>query len=417
MKPLYTIETKQDSDERFNRSKAVAIYKKLNEVRKPLADFVNTVKKGGLHLNVEEARGAVRFYKEQLRAQLNINRSYLVITRRVGRHESIEVTANVNGSLRKTLEEIKTRIKYIRRRRKDRSADSIGNRRVNCVLLQLVSRALNTYKKPTDMAEYVGIEIECVLPNEFDKLKLAPFSKWLNVGSDGSIHCEAGQVGIEFRVLVKRSEIREVMPPLMKALNDLGAKVNKSCGLHVHLDQRHAGNPGESFKKLVRSLNLLYTVVPKSRRENQYCHRNRRLDFDVAVHDDRYKAINATAFRRYQTLEIRLFGGTLSAEKIINWIEVLYAITVGTMPTRCPNTFNTACKHWNLSAENLTWLKARQEQFKAINLAAPMSESDTEGPDHDEDNVEEETCGECGSDEHSTSDHESVEANELAEAV
>ena len=115
---------------------------------------------------------------------------------------------------------------------------------------------------------------------------LLPFGKYVDVGSDGSIHYGDNEEGKEIRVCVKRSEVRTVVPGIMDALNSMGATVNKSCGLHVHLDQRGNLEPEKTFQKLVRSLGLLYTVVPKSRRENTYCKRNLRTAFST---NDRYK--------------------------------------------------------------------------------------------------------------------------------
>ncbi len=415
-KPLYIIERPKDHG--FDRKLAVEYVQKLASARLVFGNYISTVKKtnfGHLRTSANEARQAVKTLRDKLHSELGSS-NYFILKRRFGLGEFVSVELFGHDYSRKqAIDEIKYKIRNIRKRRKE-NHDALSRRTPNWILKQLASRELNQAKSPKDNAQYVGIEIECILPHNWDSMKLSPLAKFVNVGLDGSIQSEDGYVGKELRVLVKRTEVRTIIPKLMDILNEMGAKVNKSCGLHVHLDQRQNLDPGASFTKLVRSLNLLYTVVPKSRRKNQYCHRNRRLDFNVAVHGDRYKAINAAAYRRYKTLEVRLFGGTLSAEKIINWIETLHAITEGTLPTRCPRNFDTATNYWNLSAENVAWLKARQTQFAALNLEAPGAESDTESneadaPDHDE--TDQFHCDECG-----FGDHETEHCEErLAEAV
>lgn len=426
MKPLYKIETIVDPDSKLDRARVIEQKTKLEAIRKETGAFINMVKKNKLRIGLEQIRDTVRFYRRNIISELEARRSYYQVTRYVGKHGAISLTLNSLEDLKDIVTEFRSKIKQKRRRLKEldysgrcREIDiKIFQRKPNWVLHEFARRQLNEYKKPTDNAQYVGIEIECVLPKTFQEIDLAKFGKWLNIGTDGSIQYDSSkETSRELRVLCKREEVRTLIPDLMNTLAEMKASVNKSCGLHIHLDQRQALNPADNFLKLVRSLNLLYTVVPKSRRENQYCHRNRRTNFEVAVRGERYKAINASAYRKFKTLEVRLFGGTLNAEKIINWIETLHAIVEGTVPARAPRTFEGARSHWTgLTDENLAWLKARQKQFAALNIEAPFAESETEDqPDYDEEDAEPEVyCEHCDeSGDHYTEDCES----ELAEAV
>ena len=414
MKTRFQIKQVPGVSRHISRTNAMTIYKKLKEMRVASADFLRATKRTE-HMNREmfeylpaKMRDLKREYHETLSA--SVPRLFVY---RVGRaNETANERMPLMGTTQQTrvliLRRLREKVKSTRRNNRD-FYDPLRGKASGSILRRYQTTILQKDKKPYDGEEYVGIEIECVMPHNANMGTLLPFAKWVNVGTDGSIRCDNDnrEEGKEIRVCVKRSEVRAVVPGIMDALNSMGAKVNKSCGLHVHLDQRNNLEPEKTFQKLVRSLGLLYTVVPKSRRENTYCKRNLRTAFST---NDRYKAINSLAFQRYRTLEIRLFGGTLNAEKVINWIETLEAISHGEMVNRCPKNFDTARKYWPLlTDENIAWLKARQIQFAPALLTAPTSESDTDtttaaGKDfaarHDDDgndtSEESDECGDCG---------------------
>ena len=113
------------------------------------------------------------------------------------------------------------------------------------------------------------------------------------------------------------------------------AKVNTSCGLHVHHDAR-----GFEKKHLVnvlkfyhRSEKYLDSILPASRRgdNNTYC-KSVKLAIDQidasGIHErslSRYFKVNLTSFFRHGTVEFRHHSGTVEADKIINWV-VLTAV-------------------------------------------------------------------------------------------
>jgi hypothetical protein len=241
------------------------------------------------------------------------------------------------------------------------------NQRPNNYMLQRGAvKQLGKKKAPVAGIKCVGIEIECLLPEKADMTMFWPVAKFIEIGSDGSIRRDKeNQRSVEIRVVCPQSMVREVISTLGKVLYDMGASVNKSCGLHVHIDQRHktAEEVSLSFANLVRAQNLLMQVVPKSRRDNSFCTKQRGTDFEDAMLGPRYKAVNATAYRKHKTIEIRLMNGTVNAEKIINWTETLLAIDRGPRVLRCPKDFDVAKRYWALSDENVRWLKMRQEKF------------------------------------------------------
>lgn len=358
-----------------NRSNAVRAYQAFRSLRKPVADVIRVRKNIG--------SGSTSYVSEVSDLKSTYNR--LMVSeykRRVSRFLYGRVFAadiDCRSNWNEALHVIRSDIKRVRRNMRciydDQLHGKISTREIGYFLKRYRDNALKTAKSPRTNDSFVGIEIECVIPSNADTSKLMPYAKWVNVGSDGSISYGDGETGAEIRVCVERENVRKVLPPIMAALVSMGAYVNKSCGLHVHLDQRNNPEPSSAYANLVRSLNLLYTVVPASRRDNSYCKRNRSTNFDSARAGGRYKAINASAYNRHRTIEIRLFGGTLDATKVINWIETLYAIASGSCVLRCPKTFENARKYWNISDENLTWLKARQEKFSQLNADAPAIEN------------------------------------------
>jgi hypothetical protein len=391
----------------FDRNKAMKWASQIRKSREPFALAIRSMlpkegKRQGYVMpqTAEILKSQIKHWRNDFKIMMGKGHTYTVL-RREFRGEIIEAELHGDNARARALKEINDAIRE-RRRRNKQINDPIYHRKPNGLLAEFQGKRLKMPKRPIDEAEYIGIEIECIIPSHLDLTALIPFGKYIEVGGDGSIDHHGDEQGTEVRVCMRRDEVREVLPNLMQTLRGMGARINKSCGLHVHLDQRNNAEPEKVFQRLVRSLGLLYTVVPQSRRRNNYCKRNRHADFSMAVHGGRYKAVNASAFHRYKTIEVRLFGGTLEATKIINWIEVLTAIANGETVMRCPKTFDTALKYWKLSAQNLAWLKARQTQFSELNTGMPVSEHETEANqallDEDQDDEDEDCdCGDCES--------------------
>lgn len=430
MRSKFQIEIFAESDSIYgiDRKRAVEQYLMLRKRRNAFALAINASrrKNGSMSEIGESLRNNLGSLRREVKGYGKGKTFYARLTRTI-HGQMFERTYNLSNSdpeyiremRKKALQEIIRDIKQYREDAK-RIHDPIYSRVPGGMLREFQSKVLKLPKRPKDTAEYVGIEIECITPKNVDWTKLLPFSKYIEVGSDGSIDHRDNERGTEFRVCLKRSELREVLPPLMETIRSLGAYVNKSCGMHVHLDQREAKNPALTFQHLVRSLGLLYTVVPASRRRNTYCKRNRHADWDLGRRGDRYKAINASAFSRHGTIEVRLFGGTLEETKIINWIEVLYAIVEGETVMRCPKSFDTALKYWKLSDENLAWLKDRQSKYGSDSLT--ISEHETESnaailDENDADPEDDTYCEHCDSSDHYREDCECDCSDCMAEAA
>ena len=174
------------------------------------------------------------------------------------------------------------------------------------------------------------------------------------VVSDGSINCLDGS-GFEVVSPILRganglAQVRLVMDALKAA----GAKVNKSCGLHVHVGAEDF--TVRQFKNLAKNYlffeDFFDMIMPRSRRgsSNEYIKSIRAkfggydhaaarcgmmkmdqcktveqviLALNGAYHQDRYYKLNLTAFNRHRTVEFRQHAGTIEADKAINWISLV----------------------------------------------------------------------------------------------
>lgn len=193
-----------------------------------------------------------------------------------------------------------------------------------------------------------GIEIECynleTIPSAVSQLG------WSEHG-DGSIN---GRYSAEIvspplrSVKASFDQVKE----MMSALRNAGAEINRSCGLHVHVEVERSifteCNPDVFFDTLVSRYHALEpyidTLVPPSRRgnRNDYCRsmeyivravrsdldlfrEGRETTIDIAEGYDRYHKLNIAAFARHGTVEFRHFGATLNGTKAVAWIKFCLA--------------------------------------------------------------------------------------------
>ncbi len=196
-----------------------------------------------------------------------------------------------------------------------------------------------------------GVEIECynVVRND---LIVNSMRKGLAVRSEGYNHTDNQHY---FKIVSDGSlegvNTNEVVSPILQgndglnslkrlceALNEIDAKVNRSCGLHVHIGA--ANMTDAHYIRIIRNYQKIEKIVdsfmPLSRRANNngFCHSLQGFDFSRCnskrdVYDlmnSRYYKINSHAYFRHQTIEFRQHSGTTDYEKISNWIAFLAAL-------------------------------------------------------------------------------------------
>lgn len=112
---------------------------------------------------------------------------------------------------------------------------------------------------------------------------------------------------------------------LCALIKERGGFVNKTTGLHVHLDARNDDRRviGIRAAKLWAAIDILKDLVPNDRLKNDYC-RYIPPSFDGG---DRYRAINLQSVRSHHTIEVRMGAGSLNPSKIWNWANLLYVIS------------------------------------------------------------------------------------------
>lgn len=167
----------------------------------------------------------------------------------------------------------------------------------------------------------------------------------LAVEHDTSLRDESRYRGLAWSKLEVKTapmlwdEVEQVLPRALDVIRYVGARVNGSCGLHVH----HHLPEATSKPQVVRNLQhlwwrfwpVMYGVVPPSRLTNTYCRPPRLVEatvFDRCTtyaslrekisRMERYCGLNLTnlASPERMTVEWRLHSGTTDWNKIRPWV-------------------------------------------------------------------------------------------------
>lgn len=198
----------------------------------------------------------------------------------------------------------------------------------------------------------MGVEIECYNVHHKD-LEEALLDKGLKVQNRFSDYdSEQAAWVITEDGSIDRGNSIELVSPILQGvegfrqveivchvLNKLGAKIAKTCGLHVHVDANDlTGN--DLYNLVQRYYKYECTIdgwMPESRRENnnEFCYSVEELagflnqaegrtaylqTINYESSHGRYYKLNLLAFFRHGTVEFRHHSGTINAQKIINWM-------------------------------------------------------------------------------------------------
>ena len=193
------------------------------------------------------------------------------------------------------------------------------------------------------------------------------------------------------------------------ALAALGATINRTCGLHVHIGARHY-----DFSVMKKLAQLYYenepvidSLLPTSRRgnSNNYC---KSLKYNVDVNalqnatdmtqlavavcrdpdnrnaPSRFTKLNFCAFWRHGTVEFRHHSGSIEAQKIIKWIQLcskLVDVAVATasepvtLLSNVPPAYNTAYWRRGRRTRLLFEMLTRPEGVTMVELQAALNRS------------------------------------------
>ena len=283
--------------------------------------------------------------------------------------------------------------------------------------------------------------------------------KW-KVVSDASIH-PAARDGRSASTLYKVEVVSpichyediETIQELVRKLRHAGACVNRSCGIHIHVDA--APHSVKTLRNLVNIMvskeDLLYKALAVDvAREDHYCQKtdlsfleelNRKKPKSIEnfermwYHGDsrrfdhydetRYHALNLHSVFSKGTIEFRLFNGTMHAGKVKTYIQLSLAIShqalvqKGASHSRTKSTnekytfrtwllrlgmigeeFQTARKFLLENLEgNIAWKDPAQAERQKERLAAKRMEEAAQGLQETEEAPEQESETETQQDE------------------
>ena len=261
-------------------------------------------------------------------------------------------------------------------------------------------------------------EIECILPRS-NYTRLASFlPPYVGMGHDGSIRVPDGSdhVGVELqtpRLAGQKGEA--LLSHIASSLSLVKAAVNKSCGMHIHIDATGL-IPRDRTKYPKELVNLwkgylvfedvFHTFVPFERRMSRYCaplrdgftlaelenvntvvdaeklwYRMNTIDEINSskshhYHTSRYFGVNFHCLFSEEHLEIRTHSGTMQADKILKWADLhtafVDAAVTGALNEEMlleaqalslPEKTNMLFSLLNLQPESVEYFLERQKKF------------------------------------------------------
>lgn len=171
---------------------------------------------------------------------------------------------------------------------------------------------------------------------------------WWKVTTDASVTTTGTGIGRGLEVvspILQGSTGFADLDKVIKALLNAGAKIDKSCGIHVHI-----GADGLNGGDIIRIVEL-YTlngshidgVLSRSRHDTMWArkynnaslqHIRRTLSGVSGERDlrqslrgmERYHAVNLASYLRHGTVEFRQHQGSLNGEKVASWVKFVMSL-------------------------------------------------------------------------------------------
>lgn len=190
-----------------------------------------------------------------------------------------------------------------------------------------------------------GVEIETVAPVSAIRdhgLEVGGYHRGIQVPylpegwraeRDGSIQTPPNHYPCEIvSPVLKGAEGLAQVAAVLKKLEEMGHKVNASCGVHVHVGWSR-NLPADALARLVCITSYvergLYAITgTKNRERGTYCGGVRKYgnakDAKTRMDYQRYHVLNLTnlSYGTRETVEFRAFSGSTNATKVCGWIQV-----------------------------------------------------------------------------------------------
>ena len=160
-------------------------------------------------------------------------------------------------------------------------------------------------------------------------------------------------IEIKTRILNGIDDWERLVPKVLEIAAYCGARVNASCGHHVHLGLPEAKESLRSVRSLTALVSrvepVLFGLVSPSRRENYYCapiakptgasYVGRNGESSSNIGDrlySRYDSLNLTRISAASPhIEYRHHQGTLDADKSRHWLRLLLQLTEHAVVRNC----------------------------------------------------------------------------------
>ena len=243
----------------------------------------------------------------------------------------------------------------------------------------LLNRAATTLMDYTFTHKF-GIEIEAYNCN-MERLARELREAGIHVAVEGYNHTTRDHWKLVTDSSLQGNNTFELVSPILVGENGLkeletvcwvldicNAKVNDSCGFHVHMDA--ASFNLDTWKNLALTYkhleHLIDAFMPRTRRNNTYCKTLsgvsderiksvRTIDgLREVFNNDRYHKVNFEAYSRHRTVEFRQHSGTTNFTKMENWIRFLNGLITFAKRSSLPR---------RMTLEGLPFLDGKQKLF------------------------------------------------------
>lgn len=223
-------------------------------------------------------------------------------------------------------------------------------------------------------AEHTGMAYEYEGYNHRDGHSYFKFT------TDGSVRGMADPIECVSPVLAG-TDGKKMLKNACKTLNMADAKVNSTCGLHVHIGAAKLTNKQycNVFVNYMYLEAVIDTFMAQSRRadnayyantlkDHKYCLEQAASINDVqnGMNNDRYHKVNPMSYDRHKTIEFRQHSGTTNYEKIINWVNFCGKLVIWSKKNRLTAPVASIDEIPFLNNEEKAFFKARAEHFASL---------------------------------------------------
>ena len=178
--------------------------------------------------------------------------------------------------------------------------------------------------------------------------------------------------------VLKGVDGKKMLKNACQTLNEADAKVNSTCGLHVHIGAAKL-TPKQYVSVFVNYAyleGLINTFMAPSRRNNTYARpirsyasqleRCNSRDDVWRVFRTRYTTVNCESYNRHQTIEFRQHGGSTNYDKIINWVAFCGKLVNWSKTHRLEAPVASIDEIPFLNDKEKSFFKARANQFASL---------------------------------------------------